>query len=364
MDIALRIGPSVICCVLVTIPRESTAGPIITTIAGTGQSKNNGDSGLAGNTNIGWPFGVEIGPDGALYITECTNHRVRRLELNTGQLTTVAGNGQRGWSGDGEAATDARLDQPYEVRFGQDGNMYFVEMRNHLVRCVDERTKRISTVAGNGESGFAGDGGVATNAQLKVPHSIALDKNGFLYIADIGNHRIRRLDIQRGTINTIAGTGEVGFPVDGARAKDSPLAGPRALAVQGRTLWVVLRNGHSVWKLDLDRGTLHHCAGTGTPGYTGDGGPAKVASFNGPKGVAVGQQGDLFIVDSENDAVRRIDHITKTITTVAGHGPARAFAGDGGHPLKALLSQPHGICVAADGTVYIGDTFEPSCTGC
>ncbi len=253
MTIVSRICLAVIWCVLAAVPPESSAGPIITTIAGTGQSENNGDSGLAGNTNIGWPFGVEIGPDGALYITECTNHRVRRLDLKSGQLTTVAGNGQRGWSGDGGTATDARLDQPYEVRFDQDGNMYFVEMRNHLVRRVDKRTKRISTVAGNGKPGFAGDGGAATNAQLKVPHSIALDNDGFLYIADIGNHRIRRLDIQRGTIDTIAGTGEARFAADGAQARGNPLPGPRALAVGGRTLWVVLRNGHSVWKLDLDQ---------------------------------------------------------------------------------------------------------------
>lgn len=331
---------------------------LITTVAGTGQKENNGDTGPARQINIGWPFGVEIGPNDAIYITECIHHRIRRLDRKTGRLTTVAGSGQAGLSGDGGAATEARLNQPYEVRFDQFGHMFFVEMQNHLVRRVDATTKTITTIAGSGTPGFSGDGGKATKAKLKVPHSIALDSKGFLYIADIGNHRIRRVELKQGTIETIAGNGENRLPTEGAVAKKSPLSGPRALAVAGRKLWVVLRDGNSVWTIDLDRGSLHHVAGDGTAGYSGDNGHALKASFNGPKGLAFGPSGDVFVVDSENDVIRRIDHRTHIVSTIAGSGRARAFGGDGGPPLNAMLSQPHGICIAADGTIYIGDTLN------
>src|SRR5690349_16182895 len=188
--------------------RAAEAGErLIDTVAGTGQPSNNGDDGPALKTNVGEPFGVEVGPDGALYITEVSNHRVRRLDHKTGQLTTVAGNGQKGYSGDGGPATDASLNEPYEVRFDGQGNMYFVEMQNHLIRKVDAQG-RISTVAGTGKPGYGGDGGSALAAQFRNPHSLALDGRGGLYVADIGNHRIRRIDLAKGTIESIAGNGE------------------------------------------------------------------------------------------------------------------------------------------------------------
>jgi streptogramin lyase len=329
---------------------------IINTIAGTGKSENNGAAGPARELNVGQPFGVETGPDGALYITEVGNHRVFRLDRKTGMLKTVAGKGRKGYAGDGGPATEAELNEPYEVRFDRDGNMYFVEMMNHVVRRVDAKTGRIATVAGTGKPGYGGDNGPAAAAQLKVPHSIALDDQGNLYIADIGNHRVRRVHLRSGFIETVTGTGEKAFPPDGAKAKGSPIPGPRALALEGVTLWIVLREGHGVWRLDLKAGTLHRVAGTGKPGYSGDGGPAQQAAFNGPKGIALGPKGDVFVVDSENDAIRKIDRATGVVTTVAGSGRARRFSGDGGPALKAMFSQPHGICVGADGAVYIGDT--------
>jgi streptogramin lyase len=141
----------------------------ITTVAGTGLPEDGGASGPAMKTNIGEPFGVEIGPDGALYITEVRNHRVRRLDLKSGELTTVAGNGKKGYSGDGGPATNAELNEPYEVRFDKAGNMYFVEMQNHIVRVVDAKTGVIRTLAGTGAAGFAGDGGRALQAEFRQP---------------------------------------------------------------------------------------------------------------------------------------------------------------------------------------------------
>ena len=329
----------------------------IDTVAGTGAAKDNGPSGDADKINIVQPFGVEIGPDGALYVTEVGNHRVRRLDRKTGRITTVAGNGQKGYSGDGGLATKARLNEPYEVRFDRRGDMYFVEMKNHLIRRVDAKTGVISTVAGTGKPGYAGDGGPARRAQFQSPHSIALAEDRWLFVADIGNHRIRRIDLTEGTIRTIAGTGERTLPKDGQQAVGRPMLGPRALFYRDGVLWIALREGHSVWALDTKSGKLRHIAGSGKRGYTGDGGPALAATFNGPKGIALGPKGNTFVVDTENQAIRRIDRKSRRIRTLAGAGPsARGFGGDSGPATTAKMDRPHGVCVDSQGVVYIGDT--------
>ncbi len=329
----------------------------IETVAGAGQPGNNGDDGVATRLNVDQPFGVEVGPDGALYITEVGQHRVRRLDLKTGLLTTVAGSGKKGFAGDGGPATKALLNEPYEVRFDSQGNMVFVEMKNHVIRRVDRKTGIIATIAGTGTPGFSGDGGLATEASLREPHSIAIDESGRIYIADIGNHRIRRIDCQIGNIETIAGTGEKKLPISGTPAAGQPILGPRALALEGDSLWIALREGNSVWRLDLPSGIIHIIAGSGKRGFSGDGGNALEATFDGPKGIAVNRAGNLYVVDTENQAIREIDPKQGTIRTVAGQGPqARGYAGDGGPALAAKLDRPHGICAASDGSLYIGDT--------
>lgn len=338
------------------------APPSITTVAGTGQPGNNGDAGRATAVNIGDPFGVEFGPDGALYITEVRHHRIRRLDPKTGELSTIAGTGEKGYAGDGGPATKAKLNEPYEIRFDKFGNLYFVEMQNHLVRRIDGKTGIITTVAGTGEPGFGGDGGPASKAQFKQPHSIALDEQGRLYIADIGNHRIRRIDLRTGQIETIAGTGEAKPPIADKAAQGAPVIGPRALYIHDEVLWVALREGHSVWKLDLKSGlhpTWQHVAGTGKRGYSGDDGVATQATFDGPKGIVVNDKGQVDIVDTENQAIRRIDTKTGMITTLAGGGPkAKGFAGEDGPAAQAKLDRPHGICHGPDGAVYFGDTLN------
>jgi sugar lactone lactonase YvrE len=342
-----------------SVVETSAAEAIIETLAGTGQPETNGDRGPALSLNIGDPFGVEIGPDGALYVTEVRNHRVLRVDLETGQVRAVAGNGTKGYSGDGGPATAAQLNEPYEIRFDSDGNMFFVEMQNHLIRRVDARSGMISTVAGTGQAGYGGDGGPATEAQFRQPHSIALDGRGGLYVADIGNHRIRRIDLKTGRIESVAGTGDKQLPTDGQIAKDRPMLGPRALFIDGDQMWIALREGNSVWRMSLNDGRLTHIAGTGRKGYTGDGGPALEATFDGPKGIAVGPSGDVFVVDTENQAIRRIDIAGRpaTIRTIAGSG-RRGGGGDGGPATEAELGRPHGICVDAQGRVYIGDTLN------
>jgi DNA-binding beta-propeller fold protein YncE len=302
---------------------------------------------------------VEIGPDGALYITEVLHHRVRRLDMASGELSTVAGCGRKGYAGDGGPAVAAEMNEPYEVRFDAAGNMVVVEMMNHVVRRVDAKTGAITTVAGTGKAGFGGDGGPATTAQFKQPHSIALDAAGAIYVADIGNHRIRRIDPTSGVVETIAGTGERRLPADGQVARGNPLLGPRALFIDKGVMWLALREGHSVWRMALGDGVLHHVAGTGKIGNAGDGAAAREARFNGPKGIAVDAQGDIYVADTENNAVRVIDAATQQIATLAGGGSeATGAAGDGGPAMQAQLNRPHGVCIGPDGAVYIGDTLN------
>ena len=326
----------------------------IATVFGTGVATPNEPS-VPLRTNIGNPFGVEIGPHGDLFVCEVTNHRVWRLDKGRDRAVIVAGTGQPGYSGDNGPATAANLNEPYEVRFASNGDMYFVEMRNHIVRCVNAQTGRIETIAGDGSPGFRGDGGQAVRAQLNQPHSIALSDN-FLYIADIGNHRIRRVNLRNGIIDTLAGNGKKSLPVDHGRVSGQPVLGPRALFLQGNSLWVALREGHSIWKLDLESDTWFHVAGTGQAGYSGDGELAESATLNGPKGLVVAGQ-RVHVVDTENQAIRTIELDTRRIITLAGGGPERrGFAGEGSVASAANLNRPHGICIDDRGSLFIGDS--------
>lgn len=330
---------------LISVPGYTAT---IRTIAG------NGTQGLSA-TQVDNPFGLVIGPDKALYICEVGNHVIRRLDLKKMTLSVVAGNGRKGYSGDGGPATEASLNEPYEVQFDAKGNMYFVERLNHLVRRVDRKTRIISTIAGTGTPGFSGDGGPANKAQFKEPHSLAFDRAGKLLICDIANHRIRRMDLKTGTIETYAGTGEKKSTPEGSPVKGTPLNGPRALAVdRAGNVYLALREGNAVYRIDAATERYSHVAGTGEKGNSGDGGPARDARLSGPKAVSVGADGALYVADTENHTIRRIDGKSQIITTVAGTG-ARGDGPDG-DPLKCKLSRPHGVYVDKKGAVYIGDS--------
>ena len=330
-------------------------GGAVVTVAGTGKPEYSGDGGHAAKAGVGGPFGVSLGPDGALYVCEITNHVVRRIDEKTGEISTVAGSGKQGYAGDGGPATKALLNEPYEVRFDRAGNMFFVEMRNQLVRRVDRKTRKISTVAGSGKRGFSGDGGPATKARLSSPHSITLDHSGNLYICDIGNHRIRRVDLKTGIITTFSGTGRKAPTPNGAAVLGTPLNGPRALDFDGKSsLLLALREGNAVYQIDLKKKSLHHRAGTGKGGYAGDGGPALKALLSGPKGIAAGPNADIYIADTESHTIRVIRSKTGAIETIVGDGKL----GDGpdGDPRKCRLARPHGVFVDRKGSVYIGDS--------
>ncbi len=327
----------------------------VVTIAGNGTHPLTGDGGPATQAGIGGPFGVVIGPDGALYVCETENHAIRRVDLKTNVITTVVGSGKEGYSGDGGPAKLATCREPYEVRFDKQGNLFYVEMKNHIVRRVDHQTGVITTLAGTGKPGFSGDDGPATQAQLNVPHSITLDLTGNVFIADIGNHRVRIVDPKTGKIQTLSGNGKKEKTPDGAPFASTPLNGPRTLDFDGQhTLYLALREGNAVFRLDLKSETIHYLAGTGKSGYSGDGGPAKQALLAGPKGIALGPGGDVYLADTESHTIRVIRAATGVIETLVGDGKL----GDGpdGDPRKCRLSRPHGVFVDAAGLVYIGDS--------
>ncbi|HKE25581.1 MAG TPA: hypothetical protein VKB88_24655 [Bryobacteraceae bacterium] len=325
------------------------------TIAGTGIAGFSGDGGPGTQAEINNPYGLVTGPDGALYFCEVGNHRVRRLDLKTNRITTVAGSGRKGYSGDGGPALQAEMNEPYEVRFDRSGNLFFAEMQNHVVRRVDAKTQIVTTVAGTGEPGFAGDGGPAAKARLRQPHSIAFDEEGRLLICDIGNHRIRRVDLRTGIIETWAGTGERKPTPDDAPINGTPLNGPRAItAGTDGNLYLVLREGNAVYRMDTRAGRIYHIAGTGEAGHSGDGGPAREARLSGPKGVAWAPDDSLYLADTESHTIRRIDLKSGRIATVVGTGNR----GDGpdGDARQCQLSRPHGVFVTQDGVVYISDS--------
>lgn len=337
------------------LPAIFARAATISTFAGTGAKGFSGDRGPASAAQLADPNGIARGPDGALYVCDTMNHRIRKVGRD-GTITTVAGSGEKGYAGDGGPALAAKLNEPYEVRFDRTGNVCWVERLNHCVRQLDAKSGRISTLAGNGTSGYSGDNGPATKAQLSEPHSLGFDRHGNLYIADVRNHRVRKVDLKSGVITTLVGNGKRDSTPDGAKlSPETPVAGPRALdfGADG-ALWLALREGNAVYRLDLTRGTLHLVAGTGQKGFSGDGGPAKNATLNGPKGISVGPKGDIYVADTENQVIRVINPKTGIISLVAGSGKR----GDGpdGDPVSCALNRPHGVFADADGAVFIGDT--------
>lgn len=327
----------------------------IATFAGTGVAGYSGDGGPATAARITDPYGVVRGPDGAIWFCEHNGHRIRRVAPD-GTISTVAGTGTRGYSGDGGPATAAALDLPHELRFDAAGNIFIADTGNNAVRRIDAKTGVITTFAGGKDKrGYAGDGGPAAAAELNGPHSIQFDRAGTLYICDVGNHVIRTVDPKTGLITTFAGTGKPGPTADGAPIAGTPLNNPRSLDVdRDGNPWLVTREGNQVLKFDVKAGVIRHIAGTGAAGFTGNGGPAKLATLSGPKGIALDAAGNAWLADTESHTVRMIDAKTGRIELVAGTGTA-GNGGDG-DPLACAMNRLHGIFVDADGAVFIGDS--------
>lgn len=332
----------------------SAATWTISTVAGTGVRGFSGDGGPATAAEINDPFGVVRGPDGALWFCEYGGQRIRKIGRD-GRISTVAGTGQVGYTGDGGPALQATFNKPHEIRFDAAGHVFIADMVNQAIRRIDARTGVITTFAGNRTKGYSGDGGPAHEAALNNPHSIQFGPDGQLYICDIGNHVIRRVDPRTGVISTFAGTGKAGDTPDGAPIAGTPLRGPRSLDFdRAGNLWLATREGNQVFRFDLRAGRIHHVAGTGKSGFTGNGGPAKAATLSGPKGIAIDAAGNVWLADTESHTVRMIDARTGHLELIAGTG--RKGNGGDGDPLQCAMARLHGIFVDADGAVYIGDS--------
>ncbi|MDO8540538.1 MAG: hypothetical protein Q7S40_08905 [Opitutaceae bacterium] len=326
----------------------------VSTFAGTGVAGFSGDGGPATSAQVNDPFGVVRGPDGAIWFCEYTGQRIRRVAAD-GTISTVAGNGERGYSGDGGPALKASFQRPHELRFDDAGNIYIADMMNHAIRRIDAKTGIITTFAGNGKRGYAGDDGPANQASLSSPHSIQFGRDGHLYVCDIGNHVIRRVDVRRGVISTFAGTGKPGDTPDGAPIAGTPLRGPRSIDFdRAGNLWLVTREGNQVFKFDLKLGRIQHVAGTGQKGFTGNDGPATKATLSGPKGIAIDRDGNAWLVDTESHTIRMIEARTGRLRLMVGTG--QKGNGPDGDPLQCGMARPHGIFVDVDGSIFIGDS--------
>lgn len=395
--------------------RRVTPAGVISTIAGNGVPGATGDGGLATAATLYQPNGVAVGPTGDIYIADAGNNRVRKV--TNGIITTVAGTGQWGFAGDGGPATQARLASPSHVALDVAGNLYIADSLNNRVRRVTP-AGTITTIAGGPISGFAGDGGPAVNARLYFPFRLAFNRTGGLLISDIGNKRVRLVDAQTQQIRTVAGTG-----VDGGAGDEGPaiqatldqtaglaatstdevyLAGsvsdPRSTRnrirridaagiihaaigggvgdggdalnafTQPRGSQIFVANGipylyfadsfldgsqHRVRRVNLNTGVVETVAGTGVGGYSGDGGPATAARLSGPRDIALDASGTLYIADYGNNVVRRVAP-NGTITTFAGRG-VQGYGGDGGPATAATLAGPFGVAVDGSGNVFIAE---------
>jgi sugar lactone lactonase YvrE len=338
---------------------------VIQTIAGNGTvSGFSGDGGQASSAKLNTPWNVYVDQSGRGYIADTDNHAIRMVDT-TGITTTVAGTGTVfGFSGDGGQATNAQLYSPNGIYVDQNGRGYIADTFNHAIRMVNT-TGIIATVAGTGTiSGYSGDGGQASNAQLDSPNGVYVDQSGRIYIVDTHNHAIRMVDTT-GIIATVAGTVS-GYSGDGGQASSAKLFYPRGVYVDlsGR-IYIADSLNHAIRMVDTT-GIISTVAGIGTVwGFTGDGGQATSAKLDRPRGVSVDLSGRIYIADTFNHAIRMVD-TTGIIATVAGIARDRnprgvsisGYSGDGGQASNAQLNGPSGVYVDQSDRIHIADTFN------
>lgn len=286
--------------------RGGEAGTIATA-AGNGNYGYSGDGGPATEAGLQYAFGVATGTDGKVYVADTYSHRIRVIDSATGVITTIAGNGIAGYSGDGGPATQASLAYPYSLTVDDGGNLFIADTFNHRVRHVNAQTGVITTIAGSGQEGFTGDG-QAQAVALNRPTAVALDGQDGLYVADSLNNRVRRVALSSGTIATVAGTGEARFSGDGGPATQAALSDPFGVALDsGRNLYISDLHNQRIRRVDRQSGIISTIAGNGEEGLTGDGGPASQATMNRPSGITVDASDNVYLADSANNRVRRID---------------------------------------------------------
>ncbi|MDF3140942.1 MULTISPECIES: NHL repeat-containing protein [unclassified Streptomyces] len=328
----------------------ATLEGVISTIAGLGSAGYSGDSGPAVDAELNTPAGPAVDASGNVYIADSNNHRVRKISPD-GIITTVAGNGSAGYSGDVGPATAAQLNTPVSVTVDADGNLYIAERYNHRIRKVS-LDGIITTVAGNGSAGYSGDAGPATAAQLNEPVSVAVDRTGALYMCDGANHRTRKV-APSGVITTIAGTGIKGYSGDDGPATQAQIGWSTAVAVDEQgTCYITDDENHRVRKITTD-GVIATVVGNGSSRSSGDDGPAVSAGVANPVGVAVDARGTLYVAERKSRVVRQVTP-DGTITTFAGDG-RDGSSGDGGPATSARFRDPGELAVDSAGNLYVCD---------
>jgi hypothetical protein len=315
----------------------------ITTIAGTGVAGYNGDGIAATAAQINLPNGLAIDAAGNLYIGELVSQRIRKIDVITGLISTIAGTGTGGYNGDGILAVNAQINNPTALVFDANGDLFFSDRFNHRVRKITMSTGIISTVAGTGTNGYNGDGIAAAVAQINYPNNVSFDANGDLFIADWQNYRVRKVDINTGIISTIAGTGVSGYNGDGIAATTAQLGGPAAIIFDnaGNT-FISDFYGARIRKITKNTGLISTIAGTGTLGYNGDGIAATSAMLSGNWGIRFDAAENMYVADANNQRIRKITKSTGLISTIAGTG-TNGYNGDGIPATTAEINYPYNI---------------------
>ena len=351
------------------ILRVNSAGSV-STVAGAGTPGFSGDRGSPTEAFLNEPYGLSVDGAGILVIADRGNNRIRRIaeggerrltpigvSLGPKVITTIAGNGQLDFIGDEGPATAARLRSPSAVVSDASGNLFVADSANHRIRRVDRAAGTISTVAGTGRAGFAGDGGLAAEALINFPQGLAIDGAGAIYIADTENHRIRRID-PVGVIRTFAGTGVAGYSGANGRAESALLSHPTGIAIDRQgNVYIADTGNHRIRRVAAETGLITTVAGNGGTNFSSDERPATEVSLNSPRSVAVDSSGNLYIADSGDDQIRRVDFRTQIIQRIAGTGE-RTFYGDGGPALAAALNFPLSVAIDRAGAVLILDSFN------
>jgi uncharacterized protein (TIGR03437 family) len=332
------------------VRKVTAATGIITTVAGSGATGYTGDGGPATSARLNSVSAVAVDGAGNLYLADFYNFVIRKVAAATGIIITVAGNGSAYYLDNGVQATNAPLVYPSGVALDGAGDLFIADTINNVIDKVAAATGIVTTVAGNGTGGYAGDAGPATKAGLNGPTSVSVDGSGNLYIADSGNSAIRKVTTATGIITTVAGNPGLSLRLNG----------PQGVAVDGSgNVYIADTNNDVIRKVSAATGIITIVAGNGAEGYAGDGGLAVNAELGGPTGVAVDHSGNLYIADLNTNVIRKVVAATGIITTVAGNGSA-GYSGDGGPAPKAELKSPAGVAVDGSGNLYIADQYNCS----